>query len=255
MDDLVKSIKAVLYDRVSSPMYGTFILSWCYFNFRLIMVITSDMPVKEKFQFIDHKIIVNNFSYYLSEGFLYPFLLTAAVIFISPYPAKYVYSYWLKRKLELKKEKQKIENQELLSKEESYKLRRKYSELEIEFNTIMIRKDHDIEELKKTNAMIINENRDAQNIIHNMNEKIKSLTDIEANKLGDLPKLILQKISQSKNTSEDKILALPYDKYKIMHACQELLNKGFVGYDEFVHIFQLTQSGRDYLVKHLLIAE
>jgi hypothetical protein len=41
-DDAIKSIRAELYERVASPLLGSFIVSWLIWNYRLILLIFFD---------------------------------------------------------------------------------------------------------------------------------------------------------------------------------------------------------------------
>ena len=51
--ELSKSVKAVLYDRISSPLLGTFAVSWVLWNHRFITVLLSNMEPIEKFKVVD----------------------------------------------------------------------------------------------------------------------------------------------------------------------------------------------------------
>jgi len=42
MDDIFKSIKAFLYDRVASPLFGAFVTAWSIWNYRVISILLSD---------------------------------------------------------------------------------------------------------------------------------------------------------------------------------------------------------------------
>jgi hypothetical protein len=53
MEDIIKSIKAFLYDRSSSPLFGAFIISWMAWNYRLLMLVLSDTEIDKKFKDID----------------------------------------------------------------------------------------------------------------------------------------------------------------------------------------------------------
>lgn len=52
LDDMFQSVKATLYDRVSSPLWGAFSLSWIAWNYRMLIVLFSSMSPDEKFEYI-----------------------------------------------------------------------------------------------------------------------------------------------------------------------------------------------------------
>lgn len=74
-DDLSKSIKAQLYERVSSPLLGSFAISWVAWNYRFVLTLISSLPLNEKLAFIDTHIFPS-YTQVLLQGGLYP-LVTA----------------------------------------------------------------------------------------------------------------------------------------------------------------------------------
>jgi len=129
MDEVVKSIKAFLYDRTVSPLFGAFISAWIVWNYRLVIVfLDGDASLSEKMRFIDSYFWGEIFSFwghtYLIPGVIYhdllgPGLLASVYIFGYPWLAKPVYSFSLKKQKELREIKQAEENARLLSVEES----------------------------------------------------------------------------------------------------------------------------------------
>src|SRR3989338_8948650 len=103
-DDVSKTIKAILYDRITSPLFGTFILSWCGWNWRLIILFLTDSSttVVKKFQFLDSDLYPSNCVTFI-YGFLLPATTTAFFIYIYPWFARKVYGYWRQQQNELKK--------------------------------------------------------------------------------------------------------------------------------------------------------
>jgi len=101
IDDVIKTLKAHLYERASSPLFGAFFVSWCLWNYRFLMVVFSSLPVQEKFQLIESTIFIDKWSY-ATRGSILPLITTLLVIFVYPYPAKFVYGFWRRRQKELK---------------------------------------------------------------------------------------------------------------------------------------------------------
>lgn len=129
-DDVGKTIKAILYDRITSPLFGTFVLSWCGWNWRLILLFLTDSStaVVKKFQYVDSD-IYPSINVILVHGLLLPLTTTAFFLYIYPWFAKKVYGHWRVQQNKLKelqlemdaekpltkKEAQEITNQALLS--------------------------------------------------------------------------------------------------------------------------------------------
>lgn len=49
MGEIIKSMKAFLYGRSSSPLFGAFIVSWAVWNYRVIITLLSNEKLADKF--------------------------------------------------------------------------------------------------------------------------------------------------------------------------------------------------------------
>ncbi len=148
LDDLSKSIKAQLYERVSSPLLASFCLSWVAWNYRFVMVIVSSVPFVEKISYIDTHIFPTN-QQVLLQGSLYPLLTALFLIFAYPIPAKYVYEYWRKRQRELKEIQQRIDDETPLSREEAREIRREALKTSLDYDKEVQSKSAEIARLKE----------------------------------------------------------------------------------------------------------
>ncbi|MEW8392755.1 MAG: DUF1413 domain-containing protein [Candidatus Thiodiazotropha sp.] len=155
MDDILKSIKAYLYDRSTSPLIGAFITAWSIWNYRFYLVIFAgkERSVDEIFSQIDILFPAIRFSIFSSpfsingelfHGFIVPCLITLSYIYLYPRLAKPVYEHSLKQQIKLREIKQKEENNRLLSVEESRQIYRRISDLQAEHS----------EEIDRYNAQI-----------------------------------------------------------------------------------------------------
>ncbi|MEE8431093.1 MAG: pentapeptide repeat-containing protein [Candidatus Desulfatibia sp.] len=120
LEELSKSFKAILYDRVVSPLSGTFILSWLVINWKAMALLLLDDAFVE--------IRIKNIEALYSDNWfmplaVYPLISAVILIFIYPYPSKLAYWFSKRRTEELKKIKQEIEKKTLLTREESDELR------------------------------------------------------------------------------------------------------------------------------------
>ncbi|EGS0844697.1 TPA: hypothetical protein ACIS18_003579, partial [Salmonella enterica subsp. enterica serovar Birkenhead] len=165
--DLIKTVKAQLYDRLTSPLLGCFLLSWVIWNYKFIFTLFSDMKIEDKFKFIDGSIYSGDYSH-LIYGLLLPFVTTLFFIFIYPYPAKFAYAFFRKRQVELKEIQQKIDDETPLTRDEARKIRSDAVKMSIEF-------EQEIEKLREENLSLrniikkINDNQDVDST--NMSEK------------------------------------------------------------------------------------
>lgn len=163
-EDLIKTVKAQLYDRLTSPLLGCFLLSWVIWNYKFIFTLFSDMKIEDKFKFIDGSIYSGDCSHFI-YGLLLPFVTTLFFIFIYPYPAKFAYAFFRKRQVELKEIQQKIDDETPLTRDEARKIRSDAVKMSIEF-------EQEIEKLREENLSLrsiikkINENQggDSANI-------------------------------------------------------------------------------------------
>jgi hypothetical protein len=122
-DDVGKTIKAILYDRITSPLFGTFLFSWCGWNWRLIVLFLTDSTttVAKKFQYLDSELYPSNAITFI-YGLLLPATTTAFFIYIYPWFAKKVYGYWREQQNELKKLQVEKDGEKPLTKDEAYEI-------------------------------------------------------------------------------------------------------------------------------------
>ena len=129
-----KSINSILFERVTSPLFGTLTISWLLLNWRIpyLTLFVSESKIKETK--IDY--ILSN---YADVHFLitYPIISTAILITLVPFISNG--AYWLSLKFKKWKidKKNEIEKTQLLSLEQSINLRKELRENELEFEKIL----------------------------------------------------------------------------------------------------------------------
>ncbi len=199
MDDIFKSIKAFLYDRSSSPLFGAFVVAWSVWNYRLFTILLSEETLNDKFTAIDDlfsPLIITLFDSQVTiwgeliHGAIIPAIATVTYIYIYPLLAKPVYEHSLKKQQELRRIKQEEEGNRLLSIEESRELYKKIGmlELQVDKDTEAYRKQ--IASLSDTISTLENQQpKNSSNLFDNINdadpeeydnhikEKIESLPD------------------------------------------------------------------------------
>jgi hypothetical protein len=127
-EDVSKSIKASLYDRVSSPLFGAFSFSWGAWNYKFLLLLLSSIDVKNKIEYIE-MVLYPSYQELLFTGFACPLITSVLFILIYPLPAKYIYKYWHSQQIHLKAIKQDIEDKTPLTIKESIDIRREISNL------------------------------------------------------------------------------------------------------------------------------
>lgn len=151
MTSLADSIKEALRFRVTTPLFGFFTLSWATWNYRFLVALFSSLPLPEKFLYIDTYIFCDWQSYVL-RGALGPLLTTVFLIFVYPYPAKFVFQFYRRRQMELVKLRNEIDGARLLTWEESVQMRRQMLQSESEYKGQIESLTEEISRLKQIAA-------------------------------------------------------------------------------------------------------
>lgn len=161
MDDIIKSIKAYLYDRYTSPLIGAFIVAWAIWNYRVFLAVFAgkEKTDEEIFTQIDKlfsslDITVFDFAFTINgsfyNGLFMPGLITVAYLYIYPLLAEPVYEHSLKKQKKLREIKQQEEENRLLSVEESREIYRRLADLQAEYSNDIESYNKQISSLNKT---------------------------------------------------------------------------------------------------------
>lgn len=257
MDDLVKSFKAVLYDRVTSPLLSSFLFAWAAWNHRLFVVlISSDLKIKDKFEYVD-TVLYPTLYEKTFPGFVWPLLSALVLIFVYPWPARKVYEYARKEQQRLKVIQQKIEDETPLTQEEARELRASVRKAAAEFDKQLSDRDGQIQKLKADlNAADSGPVSAAPVTIRENTGDSAMETRDEVPHLSPDQLEILNTIAASPE---------PYDAYTFYvgrvsgsdrvrrrYNLDELERYGLVGsrLEQGEHVFEATAEGRAYAVKH-----
>lgn len=146
IEELTKSIKADLYERVASPLFGAFSISWIIWNWKFLLALTSSLKLEEKINFIDGT-LYHGWVQPFTTLFLAPLVSAVVFIFLYPIPAKYVFKHVKEVQKDLKVIKVNVEENTPLSQVEHNKLRQKVAALESSYYAELAKKDAEIERL------------------------------------------------------------------------------------------------------------
>ena len=143
--ELRNSINSILYQRVTSPLFGTFCVTWLVWNWKIVYTtffIDEDKIDKNKIDYI-----VENFN---DTAILiwYPILSTVILLTLIPFASNG--AYWLSLKFEKWKvdNKNEIEKKQLLTLEQSIQLRGQIIESERNFDSLLQNKNREIKQIK-----------------------------------------------------------------------------------------------------------
>lgn len=174
MQDIINSFKAHLYERTSSPLLGAFIFYWIIFNYKLLIVIFSDLKPIEKFNEITSS-VYPTLSEQVGFGLILPIGFTLIYILYFPKVSNKIHKKWIEHQNELKE----ISNGKVLTEKEFGELRQQFSELELSFDDKFQKKDSEILKLKS-----LNEKKD--NLVFEYQSKIESFEKIISSKDNEI---------------------------------------------------------------------
>jgi hypothetical protein len=257
IDDLSKTIKAQLYERINSPLLGSFVLSWATWNYKFIIVLFSAMSVEKTFAYIDQTLYP---TWLYASGMLLigPAITAALIIFVYPYPAKFVYEYARKRQKELKEIQQRIDDETPLTKEEAREIRHAASKQAIELETRLQQKEQEVARLRLENEQLSSViKKGAPDFVGTdgdgkkqepINAKYRELTQEITSTQSEL----LIEIANHGDSTPISTLISGLGGSKITHEydIDKLIEYGYVrrstGY------VRTTEAGRAYLIEHKL---
>lgn len=148
ISEAMTSIKAQLYDRVSSPLFGSFALSWILWNYKFLIITFADDSLWSRLGDLSN-LYPSPLDYAL-HFIIYPAISAALYIFIYPYPAFHAYKMWGEYENKMQGEKERRSKNQLLTREQSFKILTKIAQLESEYEKMIADRDEKIEALTDT---------------------------------------------------------------------------------------------------------
>lgn len=157
-EDFIKGIREYTSDRFMSPLGASLAASWCAWNYKTLLIIFSGESAIRKIHLL--QMVYQDTWYSWVHFAIGPLMTTAFYILVFPYPSNWVYSYSLRRRKEALSLKRQIDDQTVLTQEESRALRNRFMELEAQHMTESVRLSNTIDSLKNQLKQLIEE-RDA----------------------------------------------------------------------------------------------
>lgn len=145
IDSIKKSLSATLYERTSSPLYGTLIISWLIWNWKityLTLFVSEDKIEVDKISYISENLC--DIRYLIT----YPLISTLILLTIIPFISNG--AFWLNLKFEnwKKDKKNEVEKKQLLTLEQSIEMREQLLNQEHRFEKLLEDKNNEIKQLK-----------------------------------------------------------------------------------------------------------
>jgi predicted DNA-binding transcriptional regulator len=243
-DEITKSFQTQISERLYSPIMGSFVISWSLWNYKFFVILFSHEPVTHTFSLIEQFVFPNPATLFL-KGLLFPILTSVAYIFIYPYPAKFVYEFTRKKQKEIIEIRQRIEEETLLTVEDSRKIRSEFTRLQFEHESEIDQLNNEInrlkEELKKHAASP---------------EKTKKRTSTKSPSAFSLNQTkILRIITQLDGVASKKVIAEKANVSKIQldFDLEDLNNRNLISLESdpitYEDIYRLTQDGRGLILR------
>ena len=159
LEEFEKSVKATLYDRLASPLIGSYVTAWCVFNYKVILIIFSDLQYTQKSEYID-ALFVPWWNYPIRYGF--PLLWSAFYILFYPWISKKVFRIWQQYIKDKRDIKNKIEGSRLLTLAESEAIRTEYLQSENKLAELMQTNQKELQEWKDRYNLLLEEKQQLQ---------------------------------------------------------------------------------------------
>lgn len=118
LDDLMKSAKESIVDRLSNPFLFSFAASWCGWNYKFIMILLSEDSILTTVWLVETVAFPLPWSHPLLRGFLYPLATSALFLLLYPHPTRIAYAYLRRQMVRQNQERQQIDKETLLTREE-----------------------------------------------------------------------------------------------------------------------------------------
>lgn len=177
--EITNSIKAALYQRVSSPLYGTYICSWAIYNWELVLPLIFGTK-KFDDRLADFKMGLSpeatGFDY---NTVLLPLLITAILLTLQPLLQRFIFIYTEWNRSEGLKKRDQYSSETMLTLDQSNELRASVQKVQQFHQEVLKNKEEEINEHKRQ----LDSKDKSFNSVNNNNLKlIEEKTELESEK-------------------------------------------------------------------------
>jgi hypothetical protein len=214
-------MKAQLYERVTSPLTVSFVLSWCVWNFRLVAVLVSNMDPTAKFRIIDTVLYPDAWAFWLHR-IVGPLVTCLFYVFVYPYPERWAFSWAKRKQRDLRSIQASLDSDVPLTPEQSRELRLKCKKAIEETQSI-------IDEHQEKAATLSKEIEQLNAKINQQNAQIDVL-ERRAGKmlLPDYHKKVLSTLKQGPNVTAEIKKSSGVNPIAVDDTLDELLQLGCI---------------------------
>lgn len=185
LTDIATTIKAQLYDRLTSPLTGAFLLSWPVWNWRFMIAAFSDLKAPQKISFIENNIFTDHVTT-ACYGIAFPLITAILAVTLYPYASNYFYKISQSHKKQLKGIQQQIEDETPMPLQDAAELKRNFRNIQDQHDVRMHQKSLEIsqaqlkiDELEKliaeSNLKSTTENREIMSSVATLRDRNESL--------------------------------------------------------------------------------
>ncbi|SFZ72748.1 hypothetical protein [Chitinimonas taiwanensis] len=162
LEEFSNSVKAQLYDRVSSPFLGAYAISWLLWNYKIVLIAVSDMKGYEKLSYIENNLTswtsCTNFNGLYSHwancnlwsNWVFPLTTVLFYIFWWPYINTKIMVAYKKRQNYHKAMQLKMDKQKPISYQEAIKIRKESKAIREDY-------EEEVAQIEKQRAKTANE--------------------------------------------------------------------------------------------------
>lgn len=129
MNELLNSIRLQISQRLSSPLFGAFALSWLTINHKYLVILFSSEDIEKRISYA-HEVAFPTWKALWLNGAIYPILSAFGFLTLYPLLARLAYWWWEKQQIALKALKLDLNKQKPVNEEEHFKLVSQLDELE-----------------------------------------------------------------------------------------------------------------------------
>lgn len=246
MEELIKELRLQIHERTSSPLLGSFLASWCFWNYKFLVILFSDASVTKTFSMIE-QICFPSWWEIMGFGVFGPIVTAIAYIYVYPIPAKLVYEHSLQRQKEVAEIRQRIEDETPLTYKQYRQIRQNMSAQVEEHYKEIERRDLEIARLKSEIENHRNRKAEIPEIssVDNPKKRDASISDSEIRAIsliaengGFIPNIMF------KNLTNNERLKIEYDLGELVNKqlAAPTVQDGKSGY-------KLTHEGKGILLK------
>jgi hypothetical protein len=208
-------------------LFSSLLLSWISWNHRFVFALLSSADAEKKFEYIDQT-LYPTWIVISKVGVGYPILSALFLIFVFPYPSRWVYSYARNEQKKLKEIQQRIDDETPITHEEARALKAAIRKADADFEREMDAKNKLILKLREEIASLEATSEKPVNITSEKSEASPRQESIELDKRS---MAILRQIASSTSGIErQQIVSGQNEQDRLMNqfSLDELLRHDFV---------------------------